>query len=123
MTIAWAGLVIVVQVLLKKHNCSGCYYYGKACHLGWGKLASWMYKQDSGNLQTGVRLSLFYVVSPPLFIIAAALIGIFIEVGIMHWMILCCYLGVNMVAMVLRFSGCRVCAMRMICPGSAVKSE
>ncbi len=33
LTLAWALVVVVVQVLLKKHNCSGCYYYGKACHL------------------------------------------------------------------------------------------
>ena len=50
LTIAWAILVVVVQVLLKKHNCSGCYYYDKRCHLGWGKISSAMFEQDSGSL-------------------------------------------------------------------------
>ena len=53
LTLAWALVVVVVQVLLKKHNCSGCYYYGKACHLGWGKLSAWMFRQDSGDMRTG----------------------------------------------------------------------
>jgi hypothetical protein len=65
-TLVWAATVVVVQVLLKKHNCSGCYYYGKLCHLGWGKLSAWMFPQDSGDARTGMRLSLFYIVSPPL---------------------------------------------------------
>jgi hypothetical protein len=65
-TMAWAAVVLFVQVLLKKHNCSGCYYYGKSCHLGWGRLASWMFRQDSGNLATGMKLSLFYLVAATL---------------------------------------------------------
>ena len=40
LTILWAILVVIIQILLKKHNCSGCYYYDKSCHLGWGKISS-----------------------------------------------------------------------------------
>jgi len=29
LSIIWVILVVIIQILLKKHNCSGCYYYGK----------------------------------------------------------------------------------------------
>ncbi|MBW1812052.1 MAG: hypothetical protein JRJ87_27955 [Deltaproteobacteria bacterium] len=122
LTIAWAGVVLVVQILLKKHNCSGCYYYGKACHLGWGKLARWIFMQDSGNLKTGMRLSLFYIVSPPLFLAAGILSGILMDLGMRHWVLVGVYVALNLLAFTVRFKGCKVCAMRKVCPGSAVKS-
>jgi len=81
LTIAWAAIVLVIQILLKKHNCSGCYYYGKACHLGWGKLSAALFPQDSGDPKTGMRLSLFYVLPPPLVLAGGVLIGVLKEVG------------------------------------------
>jgi hypothetical protein len=121
-TIAWALVVLYVQLLLKKHNCSGCYYHGKSCHLGWGKLSSWMFDQDSGNPKMGMRLSLFYIVSPPIFLVAGILEGIFIEVGGQHWILLGIYVALNGITFPVRKMGCRVCAMREVCPGSAAKS-
>jgi hypothetical protein len=121
-TIFWACVVLAVQVLLKKHNCSGCYYYGKACHLGWGKLSAWLFAQDSGDMKIGIRLSLFYIISPPLILVAGILIGILMDAGIRHWVLLGVYVGLNVVSFPVRMKGCRVCAMRKVCPGSAAKS-
>jgi hypothetical protein len=119
--LAWAGSVLVVQVLLKKHNCSGCYYYGKHCHLGWGKLSAWMFPPDSGDARTGMRLSLFYIVSPPVVLVSGVLVGVCLQVGILHWLLLAAYVGLNTVTFPVRIRGCRVCAMRQVCPGSAAK--
>jgi hypothetical protein len=41
--------LIMLIFVLRKHLCTGCYYYDKWCHCGWGKLSSAMYKKDSGN--------------------------------------------------------------------------
>ncbi len=120
-TIAWAVLVLVVQVLLKKHNCSGCYYYGKTCHLGWGKLSSWMFEQDSGDPKTGMRLSWFYIISPPIFLLAGLLVGILLDVGVWHWIFLGVYVVLNVLSFPIRKKGCGLCAMRAVCPGSAVR--
>ena len=120
-TVAWAVLVLAVQVLLKKHNCSGCYYYGKACHLGWGKLSALLFEQDSGDMKTGMRLSLFYVISPPLFLVAGLLVGVFFDVGAWHWLLLGVYVVLNVLSFPIRKKGCGSCAMRAVCPGSAVK--
>jgi hypothetical protein len=120
-TLGWATIVVAVQVLLKKHNCSGCYYYGKCCHLGWGKLSAWLFEQDSGDFGTGKRLSLFYVLSPPIILVAAILAGIAVRVGITHWVLLGAYVALNALSFPIRIRGCRVCAMRAVCPGSACK--
>ena len=121
-TILWAGVVILIQVLLKKHNCSGCYYYGKPCHLGWGKLSGWLFKQDSGNLKTGMGLSLFYIIIPPVILVSGILTGILIDVTMWHWCILGVYLFLNVLMFPVRKKGCRICALRDVCHGSAAKS-
>jgi len=122
-TMAWAVMVVVIQILLKKHNCSGCYYFGKSCHLGWGKLSSWLFTQDSGDAKTGLRLSLFYILSPPLVLLAAVLAGILTDVGKWHWIALGAYVALNAVTFPVRIVGCGSCAMRKVCPGSAVKGR
>lgn len=120
-TLLWGLLVVVIQVALKKHNCSGCYYYGKNCHLGWGRLSAWLFKQDSGSAKTGTRLSFFYILSPPVFLVAAILVGVFFDVGTLHWVLLALYVVLNAVSIALRPKGCKLCAMRHVCPGSAAR--
>ena len=121
-TVAWAALVVAVQILLKKHNCSGCYYYGKSCHLGWGRLSARMLAQDSGDPRTGTRLALFYILSPPLFLVSGILVGVLLDAGVWHWATLGSYVLLNLVSFPVRMKGCRQCAMRHVCPGSAAKT-
>ncbi|MBN2499045.1 MAG: hypothetical protein JXR96_30930 [Deltaproteobacteria bacterium] len=119
-TMAWAVVVVLVQVWLKKHNCSGCYYYGKTCHLGWGRLSALLFEPDSGSLKTGMRLSFFYILSPPVFLLAGVLEAVFLDLGIRHWILLGVYVALNAVAFWVRLKGCRACALRSVCKGSAV---
>jgi hypothetical protein len=121
--IFWCAIVIIIQVLLKKHNCSGCYYYGKKCHLGWGKLSACMFGQDSGNPKTALRLSLFYILSPPIILLTGILSGIFLDVNTWHWIFLGVFIALNGISFPLRKKGCSLCAMRIACPGSAVKQK
>jgi len=123
LTIGWAGIVGLIQLLLKKHNCSGCYYYDKLCHLGWGKVSAALFPQDSGDPKTGMRLSLFYVLSPPLILLGTILIGYTLPTGRGHWILLGVYVTLNVALFALRTKTCRVCAQRKVCPGSAVKGR
>jgi len=122
LTIIWAVLVVVIQILLKKHNCSGCYYYDKLCHLGWGKISSAMYKQDSGNLKTGMKLSLFYILSPPVVFLISLIFAIFKNPPWIYWLTLVLYVILNAASFPVRKKGCSSCVMRKICPGSATKN-
>jgi hypothetical protein len=121
LTIIWTLLVVVVQILLKKHNCSGCYYHDKLCHLGWGRISSAMFKKDSGNPKTGIKLSLFYIVPPPVIFITSLIFAIINKPTWEYWLILMLFLILNIASFPVRKNGCGLCAMREACPGSAVK--
>lgn len=123
LTILWALLVVGVQVLLKKHNCSGCYYYDKWCHLGWGKVSSGLCAQDSGNQKLGMKLALFYILPPPIIFIASFIYAIFGDPGWIYWCALILFLALNVVSFPLRKKGCGLCAMRECCAGSATRTE
>ncbi len=119
--IAWIVVVLILQILLKKHICSGCYYYGKWCHLGWGKLSSAMFEQDSGNVELGMKLAIFYIVTPPLILISSIAIGIFKDQSILYWILLGVFVLLNAISFPVRKSSCSACTMRNVCAGSAAK--
>lgn len=123
LTIIWAALVVVAQFLLKRHNCSGCYYYDKLCHLGWGKVSSAMFKQDSGNPKTGIKLSLFYIAPPPLIFLTSLTFAIIKNPIWIYWFILALFIILNVVAFPIRKKGCSLCVMRKACSGSTAKGK
>lgn len=123
LTIIWAILVVVIQVLLKKHNCSGCYYYGKMCHLGWGKIAAAMFTPDSGSPKTGMKLAFFYILPPPLIFVAALAYAIIKSPAWVYWLVLSLFVILNAASFPVRKNGCGLCAMRETCPGSAAKKQ
>lgn len=114
---------MVVQILLKKHNCSGCYYYDKLCHLGWGKISSAMFKQNSGDPNVGMKLSLFYIVPPPAILLTALVFAIIEDPVWIYWSVLVLFITLNVASFPIRKKGCGLCAMRETCPGSAAKSK
>lgn len=122
-TIIWAALVVVAQILLKKHNCSGCYYYDKLCHLGWGKISSVMFKQDSGNPKTGIKLSLFYIIPPPVIFLTSLIFAILKSPIWVYWFILVLFVILNVASFPVRKKSCSFCTIRESCPGSAAKSK
>ncbi len=120
--IFWIFFVLVLQILLKKHNCSGCYYYDKLCHLGWGKISSALFRQDSGNPDIGKKLSLLMYVFPLPAVAAASIIyGIIAGVDLIFWAALGLFIIFNILSFPLRKRSCRECAMRKTCDGSACK--
>jgi hypothetical protein len=123
LTIIWTLLVIIIQILLKKHNCSGCYYYGKLCHLGWGKISAAMFKEDSGNPKTGMKLSFFYILPPPIIFLATLVFAISKSSAGVYWLVWALFIILNVLSFPVRKNGCGLCAMREVCPGSAAKSK
>jgi len=123
LTIIWAVLVVVVQILLKKHNCSGCYYYDKLCHLGWGKISSALFKQDSGNPKMGMKLAFFYIIPPPVIFLTSLIFAIIKNPPWVYWFVLMLFVILNAASFPVRKRGCRLCAMREVCSGSAAKSK
>jgi len=123
LAIGWWVLLAIVQVLLKKHNCSGCYYYGKTCHLGWGHLSAWWFPPDSGDPAVGMRLAMIYIVPPPVILLTALAWGFLTHVGAGYWGLLGGYMALNALSFPVRKYGCGRCAMRKVCAGSAAKGK
>ncbi len=121
LTILWAVIVLVIQIMLKKHNCSGCYYYNKLCHLGWGKISSALFKQDSGDPEIGIKLSLFYIVSPPIILIISIIYEFLTSFTLSYGIAICIYVLLNVISFPIRKAGCGQCVMKKVCPGSADK--
>jgi len=121
LTVLWAALVVVIQILLKKHNCSGCFYYDKLCHLGWGKISSALFEQDSGDPNVGSKLSLFYIVPPPIILVTSIIFAAVGKVAWIYWATLALYLVLNIATFLLRKKSCGLCVMRQVCFGSATK--
>ena len=121
LTIIWIIVVMDVQIMLKKHNCSGCYYYDKLCHLGWGKISSHIFAQDSGDIQKAKLYSLFYILSPVVTFIVSLVYGLIGNVGWWYWLIFGIFILLNIVVFPVRKCGCGHCKIRQSCFGSAAK--
>lgn len=127
--IAWVYLVfaiVMVFIVLRWLVCTKCYYYGKWCPIGWGKLSALLFKR--GNIEDfdksiGVRLApMTYglLTLVPLVCIVVSMIQDFAipkVIVLVALLLLSAYSGT-----ISRRSSCKKCRMRSICPGCAVKS-
>ncbi len=123
LAVLWLALLLVFQILLKKHICTGCYYYGKGCHLGWGKLAAALFKPDSGNFELGFKLTYFYMVTPPVILVTAGIYALMAHPGRTYVILLFLFVVVNGISFPVRKAGCSACVLREVCLGSAVKKK
>lgn len=125
---AWAYLIfgiLMVYVILRKLVCTKCYYYGKWCHSGWGKLSTLFFKKGNmENFSKGVVKIL-----PPLtygLLLVVPLVSIIISMiqffSITKLIVLILLLSVSSYSGAIgRKKSCERCKMKYICPGSAAK--
>lgn len=112
-------IVYMLVFALRKHLCTRCWYYGKACHCGWGKLAASFYPEGIGNRKLGGVLA--GVTWATLMIVPVIVMGflLYTELSIYRVTIFLLFILVTVVNNVLH---CKNCKMRFICPGSAARS-
>lgn len=127
---AWvylAASVLMVFVVLRRLVCVNCYYYGKRCPIGWGRLTALMFKQGSMDrfaTSIGVKLApmTYGVLSliPIGFVIAAMVQGFEIAQAVVLVLLpaISAYSGA-----VSRKKSCMNCKMKLICPGSAFREK
>ena len=123
--IYFAFAVIMIGFVLRKLLCTNCYYYGKWCCLGWGKLAALFFEEgniENFNQSVGQKLApatygLLSLI--PLILIAVSL---FQEFTIFKIAVLILLLSISFYSgTVSRKKTCAVCKMRLVCAGCAVK--
>jgi len=126
--IAWiylAAAIIMVGVILRKLVCTNCYYYGKWCSTGWGKLSALLFKRGNmENFDTSIGLKLAPITYGLLSLIPLICIVISMVLGfaILKVVVLLLLLLVSFYSgFVNRKKACANCRMKLICPGCAVK--
>ena len=129
--LAGFGILVVVAYLLYclwlefrvlKNSCMNCYYYGKVCGSGKGKLCSWLFKQ--GNPQKFIEIEISWLEMLPDFLVSLVpLIGGFILLIVdFSWLLV----ALLVVLLLLTFSGnaiirgsfmCKYCRQKELgCP-------
>ena len=128
---AWIFLafaIIMVGVVLRKLLCTCCYYYGKWCGIGWGKLSALMFpKGDDEKFGTGVGQKVAPITYGILSIVPVVFLVISMfdtsQLIIAKIVVLVLLLAVSFYRGAFsRKKGCSNCKMRLACPGSAAKA-
>lgn len=126
MTIVYLAFVVtMLGFVLRKHLCSSCWYYGKSCHCGWGRLSARLFKQNSGNYKLGGtlgNLTWMVIMILPLFVFVIGLLTSSVRFA-EKWPVLAFFLGFVVINGGLHKKSCTECKMRFICPGSAAKKK
>jgi hypothetical protein len=123
--IAWVYLavaLITVGVVLRRLVCVNCYYYGKWCGTGWGKLAALFFKagdMEKFSTSIGVKLAPLTYGLLSLIPIVLIIVSIVLEFTVAKIIVLAVLLLVSVYSAFLsRKRGCVNCKMKLACPGS-----
>ncbi len=126
--LGWVYLVFgmsMVLVVMRILVCKNCYYHGKMCHTGWGKLSALYCKQGEitrfGCGFTGKMIPLFYA-SMTFIPIIFGVVSIVMNFSFLSMSVLVVFLGVAMLSsFTFRKKACGQCKMKIICQGSLAK--
>jgi hypothetical protein len=128
--VAWVYLgvaLLLVFVVLRRLVCTNCYYYGKRCAAGWGKLSAMMFKQgdiEKFNESTGVKLAPVIYGSLTLVPLVLGTIATVQHFSVVKVIVLVALLLVGFYSgTVSRKRTCAQCRMRCHCKGSAAKGQ
>jgi hypothetical protein len=123
---AWiylAAAIIMIFVVLRKLVCTNCYYYGKQCVLGWGKITALFFSQGSieeFSTCAGIKAAPITYGLLTLIPLVLCIIALVQAVTVLKVVVLLLLLAVSVYSgAISRKVACTNCKMRLICPGSA----
>jgi hypothetical protein len=111
-------IVIMLLFVLRKHLCTNCYYYGKRCNTGWGKIAL-IFRKNSGNYKTGTALAGLTWMLVTLIPVTGFIIILFSNFSLVLFVLFVLLTPVNFI---IHKKACETCKMRFICPASMAKT-
>jgi hypothetical protein len=125
---AWIFLavaLVLVFVVLRRLVCTNCYYYGKWCATGWGKLSALMFRQgdiEAFNDSIGVKLAPAIYGLLTLVPLVLGTIAAVRDFSIAKLIVLAALLLLGFYSGTIgRRKSCSRCKMSLYCSGSAVK--
>jgi len=113
----------MVYIVLRKLVCTNCYYYGKWCSIGWGKLAALFFKP--GKVEhfadcSGIKIAPATYGALTLIPVILLVVSLFRQFSAAKIIVLVLLLFISFYSgTVSRKKACTHCKMRLICPGSA----
>ncbi len=116
-------LILMLLFVLRKHLCTHCYYYGKLCSTGWGKLSALMFKKKSGNYQLGVKLAGITWILATTIPIVGIILALFLDYSSSNLIFLILFILLSPVNFISHKKACEKCKMRFICPASMTKGD
>jgi len=116
-------LIIMFLFILRKHLCTHCYYYGKRCSTGWGKLSAFMFKKNSGNYKLGIKLAGITWMLATLIPVIGILVSLILKFSIFSLVIFILFILLTPVNFITHKKACEKCKMRFICPASMAKGS
>ena len=116
-------LIIMLLFVLRKHLCTNCYYYGKTCSTGWGKLSSLMFKEKSGNYELGIKLAGITWGLATLIPIIGIIISLILNFSVYRLVLLGLFILLTPINFISHKNSCKRCKMRTICPATMIKGR
>jgi len=114
---------LIMEIRLMREGCVNCYYYGKTCAFGKGRLSSYFFKKGNPELFTQKNVS-WYAVLPDFLVFLFPLAGgIILLINKFSWIILL----LMIIILILGFGGnafirsltCKYCKQRELgCPAA-----
>ncbi len=114
-------LYVMLVFVLRKHLCTHCYYYGKWCSTGWGKLSSLLFKEKSGDYELGVKLAGITWGIGTLLPIVLGILAIVINKRVLLLWIL--FMMLTPPVIYFHKVSCKTCKMREKCPASMTRKS
>ncbi len=114
-------LITMLLFILRANLCTHCYYYGKRCNTGWGKLSSLMFKKDSGNFQLGIKLAGATWMIATLTPIFGASLSLILKFSTITLTLLLLFISLTPINFLIHREACGRCKMRFTCPASLKK--
>jgi len=110
-----AGLYLLycfgLELRLLKGHCVNCYYYGKICGFGKGKLCSWLFKRGDPRKFTGAEVSWASMLPDFMVLLWPVLGGIILLVQNFTWLLI----GLLVLLVVLSLSGNAIVRGSLVC--------
>ncbi|MBM4241464.1 MAG: hypothetical protein FJ150_07390 [Euryarchaeota archaeon] len=102
---------LFMEIWILKGSCVNCYYYGKVCGLGKGKLCSFFFKQ--GNLEkfTEKEVSFWYILPDFMIFIFPLIGGIILLIRDFNWIIV----GLLVILLFLALGGTAIIRGQFLC--------
>jgi hypothetical protein len=125
---AWIYLavaIIMIFVVLRQLVCTNCYYYGKQCALGWGKVSALFFSPGSieqFSTCVGIKAAPITYGLLTLIPLVFCIVALVQEATVSRVAVLGLLLAVSVYSgAISRKMACTNCKMRLICPGSAAQ--